>query len=106
MPFGLPVEPDVYKTKRGCSLSSSTAGQSAEASFISSCHQTSRPGFISIDVLQRLKTMHFSTVGDLARAASTFCFKGTILPRRQPPSAVMISFDLASLLRSATASEE
>ena len=54
--------------------------------------------------LQRLKTMHFSTVGDLARAASTFCLSGTTLPRRQPPSAVMSSLALASLLRSATAS--
>ena len=44
--------------------------------------------------------------GDLARAASTFCFSGTTLPRRQPPSAVISSLTLASLLRSATASAE
>src|SRR6185295_10466633 len=50
--------------------------------------------------------MHFSTVGDLASAASTFCLSGTTLPRRQPPSAVMTSRAFASLLRSATASAE
>ena len=38
--------------------------------------------------------MHFSTVGDFSSAASTFAFSGTILPRRQPPSAVMMSFAL------------
>src|SRR5437899_4182155 len=43
--------------------------QSAEAAAIRSCHQWSRPGFISTAMLQRLKTMHFSTVGDLSSAA-------------------------------------
>ena len=61
---------------------------------------------MSTAVLQRLKTMHFSTVGDFASASSTFALSGTTLPRRQPPSAVMTSFDLASLFRSATASAE
>ena len=105
-PFGFPVLPDVYRMNSGCSLSSGSAGQSADASATSSCHQRSRPAFISTAVLQRLKTTHFSTVGDFSRAASTFCFSGTTLPRRHPPSAVMTSFDLASLLRSATASAE
>ena len=49
-------------------------------------------------------TMHFSTVGDLARAASTLAFSGICLPRRQPASAVICSLALASLLRSAMAS--
>ncbi len=56
--------------------------------------------------LQRLRTTHFSTVGDLARAASTLALSGTTLPRRQPPSAVISRRALASLLRSATASAE
>ena len=50
--------------------------------------------------------MHVSTVGDFSRAASTFAFKGMTLPRRHPPSAVMMHLLLASLLRSATASAE
>jgi len=48
--------------------------------------------------------MHFSTVGDLARATSTFVLQRNDLARRQPPSAVMSRRALASLLRSATAS--
>ena len=48
--------------------------------------------------------MHFSTVGDLTSAASTFAFSGICLPRRQPASAVICSFAFASLLRSAIAS--
>ena len=37
----------------------------------------------------RRSTMHFSTVGDLANAASTCSFTAICLPRRQPPSAVI-----------------
>src|SRR5260221_13479254 len=92
--------------KSGCSLSSGSAGQSADAVAMASCHQTSRPGFISTAVLQRLKTMHFSTVGDFSRAASTLAFKGATLPRRQPPAAVMERFDFASLLPAGTGSAE
>ena len=36
--------------------------------------------------------------------SSTLAFKGTSLPRRQPPSAVTTSFDWASVLRSEMAS--
>ena len=103
-PFGLPVLPDVYSTNSGCSLSNGSAGQSALAAAITSCHHTSRPGFIVTAESQRLKTTHVSTVGDFASASSTLALSGTTLPRRQPPSAVTMTFDLASLLRSATAS--
>ncbi len=48
--------------------------------------------------------MHVSTLGDLAKAASTLVFRGICLPRRQPASAVMMSLAPASLLRSAMAS--
>ena len=54
----------------------------------------------------RRTTMHFSTVGDFSSAASTFCFSGNCLPRRQPASAVMITLASASLFRSAIASLE
>ncbi len=105
-PFGFPVLPDVYRMNSGCSLSSGSAGQSALAAATRSCHQWSRPAFISTAVLQRLSTTHVRTLGDFSSAASTFAFRGITLPRRQPPSAVMTSFACASLLRSATASAE
>ena len=47
-----------------------------------------------------------STVGDFASASSTFSLSGSCCPRRQPPSAVIDSLALASLLRSAIASLE
>ena len=86
------------------SLSIGSAGQSADASAISSCHQKSRPSCIVTSQPVRFKTTHFSTVGDLSIAASALAFSGICLPRRQPASAVMIILALASLLRSAMAS--
>ena len=47
---------------------------------------------------QRFNTMQCCTLGDLAKASSTFSLRGTILPRRWPPSAVMISFDFGVIV--------
>ena len=54
----------------------------------------------------RLSTMTFSTSGHSLSASSTFFLSGTMVPRRQPPSAVMTSLDSASWMRSRTASGE
>ena len=91
---------------RSVSLSRGSAGQSAEASAVSSCHQKSRPGRIATGAPVRRRTTHFSTLGERASAASAFSFNGSCLPRRQAESAVIRSFAPASLLRSATASAE
>ena len=42
-PFGLPVEPDVYRMNSGCSAFTGTGGQVLACPFITSCIQTSRP---------------------------------------------------------------
>ena len=105
MPFGLPVEPRGVEDEERM-LAVERLGGAVGARRRPSARATRGRGRASSSTgwLQRLKTMHFSTVGDLARAASTFALSGTTLPRRQPPSAVMTSLALASLLRSATAS--
>ena len=102
----------------GVSLSSGSAGQSAEPSLpaplpegegrlaVNSCHQKSRPVVIATALPVRRSTTHFSTVGDFCKAMSTFSFKGNCLPRRQPPSAVRTTLADALLFRSAMASAE
>ena len=92
--------------KSGCSAGRLVGGHSAEAPFICSCHQTSRPAFISTASLVRRTTRQLFTVGVSASGASTFALSGTDLPRRQPPSAVMQSFAPQSLMRSRSASAE
>ena len=54
----------------------------------------------------RRTTSTVSTVGQCSTAASTLALSGTIAPRRQPPSAVTMSFACASFMRSRTASAE
>ncbi len=92
--------------KSGASAGIGSAGQTGEASAIRSCHQWSRPGCILVSLPMRRTTTQFLTVGDLSNAASTLPLSGSGVPRRQPPSAVIVSLAEASLLRSAMASAE
>ena len=70
-----------------------------------SCHQKSRPAAMAISLPQRRRTMTCSTLGVFGRARSTLPLSSMIRPRRQPPSAVMISRAWQSLTRSLMASE-
>jgi hypothetical protein len=54
----------------------------------------------------RLRTITFSTLGVPSSARSTLALSSMILPRRQPPSAVMMTLALQSLTRSLMASLE
>ena len=92
--------------KSGCSAGRLAGGQSAEAVFMSSCHQWSRPPEIGTASPVRLTTTQFFTDGVCASAPSTLALSGTALPRRQPPSAVMQIFAPQSLMRSRSASDE
>ena len=60
-----------------------------------SCHQTSRPACIVTSVPVRFTTTTCSTLGVSRTASSMFAFSGITLPRRYPPSAVMMSLGLA-----------
>src|SRR3546814_171862 len=60
-PLGLPVEPDVYRMKSGCSALSGTASQASACPSTTSCSQTSRPSFQSIFPPVRLYTMTLRT---------------------------------------------
>src|SRR3569833_1429193 len=55
MPFGLPVEPDVYSKNSGCSLSTHTGAHSLWCSAMRSGHRTSRPARIVDAVFERLR---------------------------------------------------
>ena len=73
---------------------------------MTSCHQRSRPAFMSTSPSVRRTTTQVLIVGVSARALSTFALSGMTLPRRQPPSAVMQSLAPQSLMRSRSASAE
>src|SRR5205807_163340 len=76
----------------GCSASSFSGSTiSAPDSFSASCHQTSRPDVIGTCCAAsvRLTTSTFLTVGQLSSALSMVSLSGILLPRRQPPSAVV-----------------
>ncbi len=60
---------------------------------------------MAISFPQRLSTTTCCTLGVFGRARSTLALSSMIRPRRQPPSAVMISFAWQSLTRSLMASE-
>ncbi len=91
----------------GCSASSGSGAQVASWRGTIDSQVTSRPGTSVIGLLVRVRTSTFSTVGQpCSSAASTLALSATTLPRRQPPSAVMISLQPASRTRSRIASAE
>ena len=61
MPLGLPVVPDVYNKKSGCSESNASGVCSGEATGTLSCHQRSRPDVHGIAIPVRRTTRTFIT---------------------------------------------
>ncbi len=85
----------------GCSASSGSGGHSRPSTFASqSCHQTSRPSCIATSLPVRRTTTTCCTLGVSRTASSMLAFRGTTLPRRKPPSAVIIAFAWQSFTRS------
>ena len=92
--------------KSGCSLPKASALCVPDLPATTSCHQQSRPSAIVTGWPVRLRTTTFWTLGVPASARSTFAFSSTIFPRRQPPSAVMMTLAWQSFTRSLMASLE
>ena len=90
----------------GSSASSSSAGQSAEASAISSWYQTSRPSRHGTSLPVRRTTMQVWVFGHPSRASWVFLFSGTLRPPRGPSSAVITTRQSESRMRSRSASGE
>ena len=107
MPFGFPVEPDVYKIKRGCSADTETASQTSFCPSTRLCHQISLFFFIviSFSVLRKTTTC-FTESQFFSSALSVDSLSGTTWPPRYPPSAVMTNDALASCIRSLIALAE
>src|SRR6266511_3399566 len=103
-PFGLPVVPDVYASRYGCSESTWLGVRPLALSETSSSHHRSRPSVIGTSSrAPRRQTTVWVTLGALSRASSAISFIGTICPRRSEPSAVISAFALASASRAAIA---
>ena len=79
------------------------SGAAARPRARSSSQVRSRPGVIGTSAPSRSSTITCSTDGDSATASSAAGFISAWLPRRSPPSAVMIAFAFASCSRAATA---
>src|SRR6201982_2690822 len=90
----------------GSSACMCSTGHSVVTIFAASWYQRSREGLMSPLPPVRLTTTTQSTPSVFASAASTLAFSGTFLPPRRPSSAVMITLDLASLMRWARLSGE
>src|SRR3990170_109681 len=102
MPFGLPVVPEVYSMKSMSSASIASAGHSRGCSGTRSCHQRSRFALMRTSCPVRRSTSTFSTTPfAIPSASSTRSLRWTTFPRRKPPSAVTITRDSVSRMRSA-----
>src|SRR5690554_601468 len=106
MPFGCPVEPEVYRMNSGSSASIISAGHSDEASSNKGCNQVSRPSFIEILLSIRLTTNTCSTPEQDSNASSTIPFKSMVLLPLNEPSAVMTILQSESLILVDRAVEE
>ena len=100
IPLGFPVEPEVYKIKRGSSESIISIGQSAVAFSISSLHQTSLPLSMATSLFVRSKTIHFSIDGADCIASLEISYNGVNFAPLNPPSAVISILQSASLILS------
>ena len=106
IPFGFPVDPDVYSRYSMSSASIGSGGHWAGAPCWKSLHQTSRPSVQGTSWFVRRATITVRTLGHSLIASSAFRFNSATAPRRYPPSAVMTTGDFASLIRSRSDSGE
>ena len=90
----------------GSSAPISSGGQSSDTFAASSSYQKSRPACMAHWPPVRLITTTFSSPSDLVSASSVLGLSLIFLPPRNPSSAVMMSFDLQSVMRPASESGE
>ena len=82
MPLGLPVVPEVYMTKSGCSESKASGVCSVLAFSTVSCHHTSRPSTQPTSCPVRLTTSTVRTSGHEETASSTAGLRADAEPLR------------------------
>ena len=99
-PLGFPVDPEVYKIKRGSSAFNSAGLLVSSTLFFSSCHQISLSfkKLILLPVL--LTTSTLLILFSFSSALSTLLFKGNIFPPLTDSSAVIKNVDEQSLILS------
>ena len=78
IPFGVPVEPEVYKINNGSSASIISASHISDALSNKGCNHLSRPSFILISEFILFATKTVSTPEQLFRASSTIPFKSIV----------------------------
>ena len=100
-PFGLPVEPDVYKINNKSSESITSESHMLDSSSIHSCHQKSLPSSILIFCFVLSKTITLSIDEHFSRASSTTSLTGIVLLPLKFPSDVNTIFASQSFILSA-----
>ncbi len=91
--------------KSGCSLSTHSGSQDLSWPLTSSSQEICLGPSSSFSPVRFSTTMRWSD-GTWGAASSTFFFRGTFAPLRQPASAVSSTFAPASFIRSRSASAE
>ena len=101
-PLGLPVEPEVYSRKSGCSASTHSGSQVLAWPASTSLIQRSRPAVMVMSAPVRLTTSTFLTLSQppKVRASSTMALSGRCLPPRTCWSAVITATAPVSSIRS------
>ncbi len=105
-PFGFPVDPEVYRIKRGSSDSIGSGSHSDGTVLASSSHRRSRSVFHPTDAPVRVTTSTLVQSGHRSRAWSTLALSGIALFPRTPSSAVIKKDDSQSMILSARESGE
>ena len=106
IPFGFPVEPEVYKINNGSSASITSGSQVVSALSNNGCSHSSRPSFMVMSASVRLVTSTVFTPSQDSNALSTIPFKSIVFFPRKEPSAVITILQSESLIRVANAFEE
>src|SRR5690606_1372344 len=106
IPFGLPVEPEVYKINKGSSASIISGSQSLEAASRSGCNHSSRPSFIGISSWVLLATKTDLIDSHFTKASSTIPLRSIDFLPLNEPSAVINNLQSESLILVESAVEE
>ncbi len=106
IPFGLPVDPDVYNIKSMSSASITSGSQTGVIPAMASCHHTSLPSLRVMSELICLSTITCFTSGHFSNASSIMPLRLMVFSPLYDPSEVITILHSASRIRSTREREE
>src|SRR5690606_3435787 len=106
IPFGLPVDPEVYNINKGSSASIISGSQSLDAASNKGCNHSSLPSSICISSLVLLVTKTHSILSQCSKASSAIPLMSIDFFPLYEPSEVISSLQLESLILIESAVDE